>query len=141
MHVLSPPLCFLVLVAVCPVVGVASDDVGDQGAKRSDRRSALREAVAVPRLPTPQPEGQPGKSGIDRFTLDTGKVRESRRHDGTIIVQLNGEGMEKLEYAVVDGVASIACESMLETRSSPGARAPVDFRTVARSLETTRAHR
>jgi hypothetical protein len=71
-----------------------------------------------------------GKAGIDRFDLDTGNVRESFKADGTIIVELNGEGMEKLTLTSVDGVPRITCGSILESWPVDG-KAPVDFRNRA----------
>jgi len=81
-----------------------------------------------------------GKAGVDRFDLDTSRVRESVKADGTVIIELNGEGMDKATLTVVDGSAAMRCGSLLETRAGE-ARPTRDFRHVGSRPGHDDAHR
>lgn len=70
-----------------------------------------------------------GKAGIDRFEIDHGRVTESARVDGTVVVHLNGEGMEKMSL-LDDGTGALraVCASLLENESRRSSHTPADFR-------------
>lgn len=75
------------------------------------------------------PEDSPlpaGKPGAGQYTLDPRRVTESVQADGTLIIALNGEGMEKMSLTDAGGRATLHCGSPLESRVRAGV--PVDFR-------------
>lgn len=69
-----------------------------------------------------------GKAGIDRFDIDVGRVTESVQADGTVIVHLNGEGMEKMSLVDEAGRPRAVCASLLEAELRRHPMAPTDFR-------------
>ena len=77
----------------------------------------------------PAPAHVKGKAGIDRFEIDFDRITKSVRADGTVIVHLNGEGMEKMSLLDGDaGAPRAVCTSLLETELRRRPEVPADFR-------------
>lgn len=88
---------------------------------------AMVPVIASAQPPTVSGPSDTAVAGGERFGIDASRVEEKRLSDGTVIVRLNGEGMEKIVLSDADGRLRPICASALER---PLARrgVPADFR-------------
>lgn len=108
------------------LAGVQAEPASPSSSRSSPPRDAATRSDPAPAqaaLPSRRPDP-------DRFALDPRRVTESVQADGTVIIALNGEGMEKMSLADEDGRAVVRCGAALEARLRDGV--PADFRVMAR---------
>lgn len=90
-----------------------------------------RAAHAADETPMVASQRTVGKAGIDRFVMRNENIRESVRADGTVIIELNGEGMEKMMLDETASPPNVVCASTVE-RAAAGA-VPADLRGAVRA--------
>lgn len=88
---------------------------------------AMAPAVASAQPPSASEPSDAAVADSERFGIDASRVEEKRLSDGTVLVRLNGEGMEKIVLSNADGRPRPICASALE-RPLTRAGVPADFR-------------
>jgi hypothetical protein len=139
-HHVSLQACVLVLLAgLGAVPAMAGESRSEKADDAFGHDRAAHAAADPPSLPI-QPSS--GKAGVDRFSVRNENIRESVRADGTVIVELNGEGMERMELDEGSTTPRAVCTSAIErTVVKKTDVVPDDFRGTSHLQGTAREYR